>query len=65
MEALQKLPRGHPERNEEEIKVFQRGLMLTMEEEARVVDAEVEEEPTSHRELLGEGEDQVVQENGG
>jgi len=64
LEALQNLPTGHPDRNEEDIKVFQRGLMLTMEQEARVVDDEAEEEPKPHRELLGEGEDQVVQENG-
>ena len=61
MEAFAELLRGHVDRNE---KVFQRGLMLTMEEEARVVAAEVEEEPTPHRELLGEGEDEELQENG-
>ena len=64
LEALQKLPIGHPDRNEEEIKVFQRGLVLTVEEESRVVDDEVEEEPTPHRELFGEGEDEELQENG-
>jgi hypothetical protein len=64
LEALQNLPTGHPDRNEEEIKVFQRGSMLTMEQEARVVDDEAEEEPKPHRELLGEGEDEELQESG-
>jgi len=58
------LPTGLPDRNEEEIKVFQRGLLLIMKQEAPADDVVVEEVSTSYRELLGEGEAQMVQENG-